>query len=99
MDKGTAAVRRRLATLVLSASLFLFPVFLRAESSNAQVDVIKTSRGELRIRPLYHGSVMLEFAGKVIHVSLEPGRLHGRSAGGPDRCDAHPRRSPGSHDD
>jgi hypothetical protein len=27
-----------------------------------------TSAGDLRVRPLYHGSVMLEFGGKVIHV-------------------------------
>jgi L-ascorbate metabolism protein UlaG (beta-lactamase superfamily) len=33
-----------------------------------QTDVVQTSRGELRLTPLYHGSVMLEFGGKVIHV-------------------------------
>jgi L-ascorbate metabolism protein UlaG (beta-lactamase superfamily) len=36
--------------------------------SNRQSDVIETSRGALRLTPLYHGSVMLEFAGSVIHV-------------------------------
>ena len=30
--------------------------------------MIQTSQGELRITPVYHGSVMLEFGGKVIHV-------------------------------
>jgi hypothetical protein len=35
---------------------------------NKQTDVVQTSRGELRLTPLYHGSVMLEFDGKVIHV-------------------------------
>src|SRR5579863_5265748 len=35
---------------------------------NRQSDTVETSRGPLRIRPLYHGSVMLEFAGKVIHI-------------------------------
>src|SRR5712692_7047333 len=35
---------------------------------NRQSDVVQTSRGPLRLTPLYHGSVMLEFAGKVIHV-------------------------------
>src|ERR1700730_3433473 len=54
--------------LALAASLLMFPKLLRADSSNAQVDVIKTSGGELRVRPLYHGSVMLEFGGKIIHV-------------------------------
>src|SRR5579872_5737898 len=54
--------------LALAAWLLIFPALLRADSSNTQVDVIKTSGGELRVRPLYHGSVMLEFGGKVIHV-------------------------------
>src|SRR4029077_19240120 len=54
--------------LALAAALMMFPALLRADSSNAQVDLIKTSGGELRVRPLYHGSVMLEFGGKVIHV-------------------------------
>lgn len=35
---------------------------------NVQTDVIQTSGGELRIRPLFHGSVMFEFAGKTIHI-------------------------------
>jgi len=35
---------------------------------NKQTDVVRTSQGELRLTPLYHGSVMLEFGGKVIHV-------------------------------
>jgi L-ascorbate metabolism protein UlaG (beta-lactamase superfamily) len=49
-------------------SLLILAVLLRAATSNGQADVIKTSQGELRITPLYHGSVMLEWAGKVIHV-------------------------------
>jgi L-ascorbate metabolism protein UlaG (beta-lactamase superfamily) len=45
------------------------PVRLRAANPpNKQTDVIKTSAGELRVTPLYHGSVMLEFGGNVIHV-------------------------------
>jgi L-ascorbate metabolism protein UlaG (beta-lactamase superfamily) len=36
--------------------------------SNRQADVIQTSRGSLRLMPVYHGSVMLEFGGKIIHV-------------------------------
>ena len=35
---------------------------------NKQADTIQTSLGPLRITPLYHGSVMLEFDGKIIHV-------------------------------
>jgi L-ascorbate metabolism protein UlaG (beta-lactamase superfamily) len=56
------------STLAIILSLFASPALLHAAASNRQADVIQTSRGELRIMPLYHGSVMLEFGGKVIHV-------------------------------
>jgi L-ascorbate metabolism protein UlaG (beta-lactamase superfamily) len=39
-----------------------------ANPSNRQVDVVQTSAGELRVMPIYHGSVMLEFGGSVIHI-------------------------------
>jgi L-ascorbate metabolism protein UlaG (beta-lactamase superfamily) len=39
-----------------------------ANPSNRQVDVVHTSAGDLRLMPIYHGSVMLEFGGQVIHV-------------------------------
>lgn len=52
----------------LIVSLLALPLYLHANTSNRQADVIQTSRGELRITPIYHGSVMLEFGGKVIHV-------------------------------
>jgi len=39
-----------------------------AATPNHQTDVVQTSKGPLRITPLYHGSVMLEFGGKIIHV-------------------------------
>lgn len=68
MRKNLAALVRGSGALALAALFSIIPVLLRADSSNAQVDVLKTSRGELRIRPLYHGSVMLEFDGKVIHI-------------------------------
>ncbi|HEV7967834.1 MAG TPA: MBL fold metallo-hydrolase [Candidatus Acidoferrales bacterium] len=54
---------------IFVAMVLLIPTArLRADSSNHQADVIQTSRGALRITPIYHGSVMLEFGGKVIHV-------------------------------
>src|ERR1700676_5017791 len=68
MRKNAAGLLCVSGALTLAAALLMFPVRLRADSSNAQVDVIKTSGGELRVRPLYHGSVMLEFGGRVIHV-------------------------------
>src|SRR5579872_1629911 len=39
-----------------------------AATPNHQADVVETSKGPLKITPLYHGSVMLEFNGKVIHI-------------------------------
>src|SRR5271165_2179629 len=39
-----------------------------AATPNKQADTLQTSRGPLRITPLYHGSVMLEFEGKIIHI-------------------------------
>jgi len=56
------------AIAFLALSFFLASPALRSAASNRQSDVVKTSAGELRITPLYHGSVMLEFGGKVIHV-------------------------------
>ena len=56
------------SAVILFVSLLTLSPHLRADSSNHQADVIQTSRGELRITPIYHGSVMLEFGGKVIHV-------------------------------
>jgi L-ascorbate metabolism protein UlaG (beta-lactamase superfamily) len=41
---------------------------LKGATPNKQTDVVRTSRGELRLTPLYHGSVMLEFDDKVVHV-------------------------------
>ena len=41
---------------------------IAANASNRQADVEHTSAGDLRIMPIYHGSVMLEFAGHVIHI-------------------------------
>jgi L-ascorbate metabolism protein UlaG (beta-lactamase superfamily) len=54
--------------IALTISFFTSTVFLHAETSNRQADVIKTSQGELKIMPLYHGSVMFAFGGKVIDV-------------------------------
>src|SRR5579863_10589863 len=60
--------RRLLCALCCSVFIFVFPALPAGNPSNRQADVIQTSRGELRIMPVYHGSVMLEFGGKVIHV-------------------------------
>ncbi len=57
-----------LSVAVAVVSHLTLAVLLHAATSNRQADVMQTSQGELRITPLYHGSVMLEWAGKVIHV-------------------------------
>ena len=54
--------------VVLAFSLLTFSVLAHAATSNRQADVQKTSKGDLRITPLYHGSVMFEFGGKTIYV-------------------------------
>jgi hypothetical protein len=50
------------------ASGFLAVGLQAANPPNKRTDVVQTSAGELRLTPLYHGSVMLEFGGNVIHV-------------------------------
>src|SRR5262245_59379901 len=61
--------RRSAACLVIAYLVggAVAPV-LSGATPNKQSDVVRTSRGELRLTPLYHGSVMLEFGGKVVHV-------------------------------
>ncbi|MBZ5641761.1 MAG: MBL fold metallo-hydrolase [Acidobacteriia bacterium] len=57
-----------LSIYLLAASVFASFGNLRAETSNRQADVVKTSQGDLKIMPVYHGSVLFEFGGKVIYV-------------------------------
>jgi L-ascorbate metabolism protein UlaG (beta-lactamase superfamily) len=55
--------------LVVSAVFIGAPsAFAASATPNHQSDVIQTSKGPLRLTPIYHGSLMLEFDGKVIHV-------------------------------
>jgi L-ascorbate metabolism protein UlaG (beta-lactamase superfamily) len=61
------SIAQVLAAAVLAVSTFALSV-LYAATSNRQVDLVQTSLGDLHLTPLYHGSVMLEFGGKVIHV-------------------------------
>ena len=48
--------------------MLCLPIAFGAVLPNRQADVVQTSRGPLKLTPLYHGSVMLEFGGKIIHV-------------------------------
>ncbi len=53
---------------VASLALACLPLAFAAVAPNRQTDMVETSRGPLRLTPLYHGSVMLEFNGKIIYV-------------------------------
>ncbi len=64
MDKRSA--------IAIVAAILVFGV-LPARSgtplpSNRRVDVVRTGGGELRVMPIFHGSVMLEYHGVVIHI-------------------------------
>ena len=61
MASKNACVRTCVVLLAFSVPLFL-------NAAERQTDEFKTSQGPLRITPIFHGSVMLEFGGKVIHV-------------------------------
>lgn len=53
---------------VASLALACLPLAFAAVAPNRQTDIVETSKGPLRLTPLYHGSVMLEFNGKIIYV-------------------------------
>ena len=61
---------RYLHCFAAACALFLLemPTLAEVAPSNRQTDTIQTSAGPLKIMPVYHGSVMLEFGGKVIHI-------------------------------
>jgi L-ascorbate metabolism protein UlaG (beta-lactamase superfamily) len=61
---GMYATGLAIALLVV----LVLPTGLRGAASNRKSDVVTTSKGELKLTPLYHGSVMLEFGGNTIDV-------------------------------
>jgi L-ascorbate metabolism protein UlaG (beta-lactamase superfamily) len=65
-----SGARREFITRCLLLVSLLLPsvVVFGAATPNRQTDVLQTSKGALRITPLFHGSVMLEFGGKIIHI-------------------------------
>ncbi|HEV2521934.1 MAG TPA: MBL fold metallo-hydrolase [Candidatus Acidoferrales bacterium] len=62
------SVRHTLSAICFAFLFVTLPAMSGGNPSNRQADVIQTSRGPLRLMPVYHGSVMLEFGGKIIHV-------------------------------
>jgi L-ascorbate metabolism protein UlaG (beta-lactamase superfamily) len=74
-------VSQRLSYAAIAACLLVLPVFLRA-APNRQTDVVQTSKGEIRLTPLFHGTVMFEFGGKVIYVDpFSPAEFAGMPPG------------------
>jgi L-ascorbate metabolism protein UlaG (beta-lactamase superfamily) len=52
----------------LAVGLLVCSGIAHAESPAHETDTIQTSAGNLRITPVHHASLMIEFAGKVFHV-------------------------------
>src|SRR5258708_3868156 len=66
----------KLSAVVLALLLpGLFPCV--GAAADLQTDVVQTSQGPLRITPIFHASVMLEFGGKVIYVDPSRGDFTG----------------------
>ncbi len=52
----------------LALWLLVCPAVSRGQSGDRQTDTIQTAAGELRITPINHASLMIEFGGHVFHV-------------------------------
>ena len=59
----------------LGMAIVLFALFLlnraaalAAAAPNRQTDMLETSQRALKITPLFHGSAMLDFGGKIIYI-------------------------------
>ena len=52
----------------LATTLLGLAPLVHAATPVRQTDDVATSQGTLRVTPVFHGSVMLEFDGKVIHI-------------------------------
>ena len=61
-------MKNKVAVVGLLVLLGILAMLGGASLAQAQSDVIKTSKGDLRITPINHASLMLEFGGKVIYV-------------------------------
>ena len=61
-------MQNKVAVVGLLVLLGILAMLGGASLAQAQSDVIKTAKGDLRITPINHASLMLEFGGKVIYV-------------------------------
>jgi len=62
---------KRVTTVLIALAVLAIgfkPSVPDASSQGRQVDVVRTEKGELKITPIVHASLMLEFQGKVIYV-------------------------------
>src|SRR5438093_1134726 len=69
-EEGPMKIQRWLAAAMLVAVVMLGGVALRAvrAQNTAHDDVEQTNQGPVTIRPLVHGSVLLEFQGKAYYI-------------------------------
>lgn len=58
----------RLAFVLCGLFLIHQNATFAAAAPNRQTDLVETSQGTLKIRPLFHGSVTLDFGGKIIQI-------------------------------
>src|SRR5262249_31126960 len=74
-DPRSEVMRKPAASVASGMILFwvvlTLPIVLRSATSNRQTDVMSTSRGELRLTPLYHGRLRSDLGGRAPHV--DPG--------------------------
>jgi hypothetical protein len=73
-------VQKILSNLVAPAlvpAVILLPMLSNLSAADLQADVVQTSQGPLRITPIFHASVMLEFGGKVMYVDPSRGDFAG----------------------
>jgi L-ascorbate metabolism protein UlaG (beta-lactamase superfamily) len=56
--------------IILATCFFAVPLSSPGQTApgNRQADIIRTSAGDLRVMPIHHGSILLEFGGKTIYV-------------------------------
>src|SRR5215831_2921348 len=61
---------KSLGMAIVLCALFLLnsAAALAATAPDGQTDLLETSQGALKITRLFHGSVMLDFGGKIIHI-------------------------------
>ena len=69
---------KHIALSAIVPAVMLLPAFSGfCAAADLQADVFQTSQGPLRVTPIFHASVMLEFDGKVMYVDPSRGDFTG----------------------